>query len=165
MHRNLVRDQEVEGSNPLWHAIVTLPKITPFWARTPGVLGRQNFKGFMRSVYWGFWAVKGFWASYKGRLPDPFADSPNSAAIFAQEAPCAHREPQGVGLVSESATTHTESADSPRTETSQNPVSKECDSEALDPNTEFGIMEKEPNLRPRQRAVQDAFDRESVETN
>jgi hypothetical protein len=33
--------------------------------------------------------------------------------------------------------------------TYQNPVSKECESEALDRNTGFGIMEWESNLQPR----------------
>ena len=34
-----------------------------------------------------------------------------------------------------------------------NPVSKDYGSEALDRNTEFGNMEKEPNFRLRQRTV------------
>jgi hypothetical protein len=55
---------------------------------------------------------------------------------------------------------------------------QERESEALDRNIEFGIMEKEPSLRPggsepcmcglqtlKAATVQDVSDRESVETN
>ena len=73
--------------------------------------GQQKFKGSTLLREWGFWAARGFWAGYRGRQVDLFADSPNSAAIIAQEAPCAHREPQGADLAFESTITRPQPGD------------------------------------------------------
>src|SRR6202162_532806 len=57
-------------------------ELCEFWACRISKVLRCRVRG-------NFGQLEAFGQATKGALADPFADSPNSAAIFAQEAPCA----------------------------------------------------------------------------
>jgi hypothetical protein len=116
-HAGLETEAEIADYGPVPDARGT-PQNHSILGKNYTSIGQAEFQMFYAVRLLGILGSQRFLGKLQTRLADPFTDFANSTAIFALEAPCAHQEPHGAGLVSESPTILPE----PSSVTSQNPV-------------------------------------------